>query len=54
MAECYIKIFKIFSISALLESSELKFLESSTDVESTFSNCYNHLFMIYLIFVGFS
>ena len=36
MAECYIKIFKVFSISALLESYESKFLESSTDVESTF------------------
>ena len=36
MAECYIKIFQIFSFSVLLETSELQFLESSTNVESTF------------------
>ena len=29
MAECYIKIFQIFSISVLLETSELKFLKDN-------------------------
>ena len=29
MAECYIKIFQIFSFSVLLETSELKFLKDN-------------------------
>ena len=55
MAECYIKIFQIFSISVLLETSELKFLESSTNVENTFFKLLQSLVydLFNLCWVGF-